>query len=111
MGDGLFDVDEFTVATPVEEVVTLSADRRRTLRNNAALARGEHPATRRPLRPDLGTCGECAHHMVTSDCARRYHKCRFTQTRGAASDIRVSWPACDKFDADDGFSWRDAYGY
>lgn len=106
---GLFDLDTFTVAVPIEERVKLSADRRRTIRNAEALERGEHPTTRRPVRADLGTCGDCAHHLVTNDCAKRYHKCRFTQTRGASSDIRVSWPACDRFDADDGFPWDDAY--
>lgn len=40
------------------------------------------------------TCKTCARHEVLV-FSRRYHKCRMTSTHSAASDIRVSSPACE----------------
>jgi hypothetical protein len=86
----------------------LSRDQRRTLRNRATLRRGFHPATRRPLRFTASgqlsgeTCGGCAHHTIQGGTAGSYHKCARHwlggQTRGASSDIRVSWPACELYE-------------
>jgi hypothetical protein len=61
------------------------------------LAAGTHPATRLPLlEPQEGrTCGNCSHHFVRTFWPRRFHKCDATEAgRSAASDLRVSWPAC-----------------
>lgn len=74
----------------------LSADRRRTLANANLLASGVHPATRRPLAGE-GTCGTCAHAGRWSNGNRAWWKCdlhRLGVSHSAASDIRVSWPAC-----------------
>ncbi len=82
----------------------LSADRKRTRRRQALLDQGIHPTTRRPLltfhRDDTvdgtETCGDCAHHFSHTR-NKTYHKCAKTPggpTRGAASDVRLSWPAC-----------------
>lgn len=68
-------------------------------RAKAKLAVGRHPATGTRTRPDVGTCGECVHHVV-SRYDKRYHKCekhRLGTSSSEASDIRVSWPACDFF--------------
>ena len=92
MIDRLFDVGE---PTPAEEPSTLRAspDVRRRLRNEAELARGRHPVSGKPLRPEGGTCNTCTHH-VESRYAKTYHKCDLNMTGGPGTDIRVSWPAC-----------------
>lgn len=81
-----------------------SDTRRLKLRNDADLAKGVHPATRVALHPDQSKrCGDCAHHQSHDWYGSRkkiYHKCdihRLGMSHGAASDIRVSWPACTAF--------------
>lgn len=76
------------------------ADRARTVKRRAMLACGIHPATGLPL---LGreTCGTCVHHFVRQ-FAGAYHKCRLVRsTGGPATDIRVSWPACEKWQSEE----------
>lgn len=74
-----------------------SYTRRLTARNNALLARGRHPATSLPLRGDE-QCGTCVHakgHTRT----KTYYKCdQVALTFGAATDIRLSWPACTRWE-------------
>ena len=84
----------------------LSADVRRTMRNHELLERGVHPATGRLLLaqlPDVNdTCGRCTHHNVHRRGNKVVHKCtehRLGESFSAASDIRVSWPACALFEA------------
>jgi hypothetical protein len=75
-----------------------SAGRRLTRRNNDLIARGIHPATRQPIVAALGTCGTCARAHRYDHHNRTYWKCdlhRLGQSHSAASDVRVSWPACD----------------
>lgn len=62
--------------------------------------RGLHPHNGMPLRqPEGETCGSCAHHRVKR-YSKSYHKCGLTQdSRGPATDIRVRWPACEKWEA------------
>lgn len=89
----LFEVDQSTPATELR----LSADRQRTLRQHAAVARGVHPLAQRPTRPDLGTCGDCAFRQVLNHRARSYAKCTFDPARlnhSANTDCRAWWPAC-----------------
>lgn len=88
----LFDPDDLPPApAPAEK---LSADRRRTLNQKRLLSEGTHPATKLPLAGNGETCGSCAHHDIHERWPRRWHKCEYTATSGAGSDIRVSWPAC-----------------
>jgi len=78
----------------------LSAGQRLTLRNAAELAAGRHPATGLPLADGTETCGGCAHHEHVHHHDRHWHKCtqhRLGMSHSAASDIRVSWPACTRF--------------
>lgn len=78
----------------------LSRDQRRTKRNAAMLELGVHPATRQPTI-EGNTCGECLHHKAHEHNGKRFHKCglhRLGMSASAESDIRVSWPACTKFD-------------
>jgi hypothetical protein len=83
---GLF---EWAEAYPKE---SLSVDQRRTQRNKWLLECGIHPLTKRDLLDPPGhTCGECSHHRQRG----KYHKCDFNDTCGAATDIRISWPACE----------------
>lgn len=80
----------------------LSADRRRTLRQKQSLTNGRHPATGLKLL-DGHTCGECTHHVVIEG-QRRWHKCEASslgRSASAASDIRVGWPACLRFEEAD----------
>lgn len=73
-------------------------------RQEARAASGLH-ATGRKLaavdHPGHGhTCGDCAHHVVKL-CAKRYHKCNLgPMTGGPASDIKVHWPGCDRWEAE-----------
>lgn len=83
----------------------LSATQRLTLRRKALLDAGIHPTSRRPLlvTTEPVTCGDCAHHLVNQR-ANTYHKCAKAHgglTGGPASDVRVSWPACDLYQPDD----------
>jgi hypothetical protein len=94
-----------TPALPVERIVDpyagLSADARRTGKQRQAVALGMHPLTKTKTRPDLGTCGSCALRSLG-----RFPKCTLGadlpnrkagpyMTRGAATDCRAWWPACD----------------
>lgn len=74
----------------------LSADRRRTMRNNAALAAGRHPGTGAALADNGETCGSsCGHMVVSRHNLRNYFKCGLVQiTFGPGTDIRKGWPAC-----------------
>lgn len=76
----------------------LSPDRRRTARQHADIAAGRHPLTREPTRPDLGTCGDCAHRVQMRHNGGTYPKCDRDDgrliTSGAGSDVRAHWPAC-----------------
>jgi hypothetical protein len=79
----------------------LSADQRRTLRNQAELDAGRHPATGAPLlHPDWEfQCRDCIHAHRVEGGARRFWKCdlhRLGMSRSAASDIRIGWPACTR---------------
>lgn len=86
----------------------LSADRRRTLRQRAQVAAGIHPLTGGRARPDLGTCGGCAHRLLLGWHDRAWPKCVARDglyvTHGAASDVRRWWPACDRFEPGDRIS-------
>jgi hypothetical protein len=76
-----------------------SPDVRRTRTNADLLAQGTHPATRAPVldRAWGYSCGDCAHAERVTNGRRAYWKCelhRLGMSFSAASDIRVSWPAC-----------------
>lgn len=63
-------------------------------------AHGIQPLTREPARPDLGTCGGCAHRVLRQGVSGKYPKCDHPETpvtRGPATDVRASWPACHRF--------------
>ena len=73
----------------------LSADARRTWRRKNLLESGIHPATKLPLANNGETCGTCIH----SRKHWRYWKCDLVEmTFGPGTDIRVSWPACVRFE-------------
>jgi hypothetical protein len=94
----LFHVDPVTLP-PGRPVEKLSPDRRRTLRQRAAVDRGVHPLTGGRARPDLGTCGDCVHRFVVPWHDRSYPKCDLgPRTHGPGTDVRAWWPACDRFE-------------
>lgn len=93
----LFDLPE------PEPVQRLSADRRRTLVNQGLLDRGIHPATLAPVAFSDERCGTCAHHIAHRNHRGNgwWHKCelhRLGKSASAASDIRISWPACTRWE-------------
>ena len=94
----LFEIDPLP---PAPEPEPLSAGRRLTIRNNDSLARGIHPATGQHLARNGEVCATCTHHEVVSHYSSRqtyWHKCakhRLGVSASSASDIRVSWPACE----------------
>ena len=86
---------------PPVEVEPLSADAKRTQRRREHLDAGIHPATGLPLADSGETCGTCVHHLVRHR-GSRWHKCELAGvTHGPGTDIRVSWPACQRWEPDD----------
>lgn len=77
----------------------LSPDQRRTIRRNEMLAAGIHPTTKLPLRQLGGeTCRTCA-LLRRRKLGGTYWKCSAVyMTGGPATDVRVSWPACTKWE-------------
>lgn len=108
MSEHTHDDDRLTIGCPAciegarvsaqKPDMTLSAGRRRTIRDRALLDSGIHPATRRKLLAEPGhTCGDCVHHHHYGWHNSSYHKCdqhRLGESHSEASDIRVGWPAC-----------------
>jgi hypothetical protein len=88
----LFDTTAL-IESALKEVDTVSAGRRRTILQKSMLRRGIHPLTRRPLldAEEDHTCGDCLNHEQHG----RYHKCRLKSSFSEATDIRISWPACE----------------
>lgn len=72
----------------------VSAGRKRTLRNNALLARGVHPATGQALIYVGARCKGCVHYFRQAGVAGVYDKCELTAARGPATGIRKTWQAC-----------------
>jgi hypothetical protein len=89
--------DPGPVAAPEEQ---LSYDRRLTIRRREMLDNGVHPITHTALADNGETCGSCANHVVQGGTAGRYHKCRLNNTGGPLTDLRVSWPACTRWEAE-----------
>ena len=68
--------------------------RKVTRRNEVLIDAGVHPATYRPL-DWARTCGSCVHLRVHTTAKKRFYKCGLVPvTFGAATDVRISWPAC-----------------
>lgn len=91
--------------TAVEPEPSLSADRRRTLRQKQAIENGRHPLSNlspglRLLAGSEETCGSCAHRVLVGHHTRSYPKCvRISTSHGASSDCRAWWPACTAWTA------------
>jgi hypothetical protein len=125
----LFDAAPYAVAQPGP----LSGQRRRTLRQEQAVANGVHPLAlvlRDPtirVHPDAPrdrggagpTCGTCWYRrQITTNGSRNWPKCtygvenRTDQTRGraprvthgAGTDVPRWWPACDSYSPGGGLS-------
>lgn len=102
----LFDPPEWMTAPRHPDLERqLSPDARRTQRQQSRLDQGIHPASGYSLLdPEWGyRCRDC-HHAIRIDIgSRRVWKCRLHRlglSHSAASDIRVSWPACTLFRLD-----------
>lgn len=89
-------VELFHVDGPTAEPVdSLSADRRRTLRQRADVDRGVHPLMGGETRPELGTCGSCANRVKSH---LGFPKCEVgPRTHSASTDVRAWWPACGQY--------------
>jgi len=61
---------------------------------------GENPCiTKYGIGPIGWHCKECAHLIRVGGHARDYRKCDLRKiTNGKASDHKVSWPACARFE-------------
>lgn len=92
----------FPVPEPIgpSEYQEASADRRRTMRAQVAIANGVHPFGM-PLRSGGDeTCGSCCHAFRVDHRSRHYWKCeKRGDTSSAASDLRLKWPACVYWEA------------
>ena len=97
----LFDPAQFAKPGEPVTVERLSAGRKRTMRQHAALEAGRHPLMGGELRTDGETCGSCAHSGYQGGVAGRFFKCGLKNTGGPATDIRVSWPGCYRWEAPD----------
>lgn len=72
----------------------LKPDRSRTLRAKARIANGYHPSGVRLREPPGETCGSCC-FLRAKRYGGTYFKCALQKdTKGPATDIRKSWPAC-----------------
>lgn len=50
--------------------------------------------------PDQATCGDCRHLFRQGGTAGTYYKCELRRvSSGPATDHRVGWQACGKFEA------------
>ncbi len=95
------------MSTPLRFGDPVSIAQAKPLRGFAAqrarmVALGRHPTGRALAGGDHAgaghTCGDCAHHYVRR-FASTYHKCDLVPpTSGPATDIRVGWPACDRWE-------------
>lgn len=122
MSETLFPGYEPDVAAlPASADPSLSADRRRTLRQAEAIADGRHPLTGGPLhslasrardadapKSDPFTCGSCYFRERLDYHNRTYAKCLAGDgarvSHGAASDVRAWWPACPDYSPGDSIS-------
>lgn len=98
----MFDLDPYIETPEPDHQPTKgeSATRSLTRRRNEMLAAGVHPATRLKAHPELGTCGTCANAVQVHGGARRYWKCKLLPiTGGPGTDLRLKWPACHNFEA------------
>ena len=83
-----------------ETGATISADRARTIQAAARIARGFHPFGLRLREPAGEKCGSCRHlqRSYTSP-GRWFNKCALRGvTRGPATDLRLKWPACERWE-------------
>lgn len=102
MSEQLFDVDVSPLGTQDRPAGKKpSADRARTERQKLMLARGQHPTGNGEVNRDHH-CGECTHCVMNGYKGHHWYKCevsRLGTSSSAASDIRISWPSCAKFEA------------
>ena len=96
----LFDASSYRVEAAPDPYAGLGHDARRTARRRALLAESIHPITKRPIRPDLGQCRDCAHLLVKDiGRAKRWFKCDLALDGSTGPDVRLSYPACAAFEA------------
>lgn len=91
------DLTLFDAEPHPDPLARLSPDRRRTARQHQQVADGIHPLTQGQARPELGTCGDCAHRRMRG----AFPKCHADPARlthSASTDCRAWWPACGQFE-------------
>lgn len=71
-----------------------------TERKRHMLEQGMHPATGVALRTGLAdSCGTCKNCVLTGNGNSSFYKCKLVHnTHGSATDIRLKWPACIKWE-------------
>lgn len=86
---------------PEQPIDRPSRDARRTIRQREQIRLGRHPVARIPLADNGETCGTCTHAYRTQHGRRSYWKCDLVEeTNGPGTDLRISWPACIRWQAD-----------
>lgn len=108
---------EVAVAPALPAAEPVSADRRRTMRHAALLAKGGHPISGRRLHPDAAPhddraaeglrCKDCRFRQVMGGHSRGFPKCYWPDpdapggprlSHSAATDCRAWYPACTDFE-------------
>ena len=85
-----------------------SADRARTERQRAAIARGYHPLGLGRIDIDH-KCGECHFRFQVSNGRRSWWKCiLISPTHGPGTDLRLKWPSCPFFQEGNAMTWEEA---
>lgn len=82
----------------IGDLTGLSAQQRRTVRQAWRIRDGIHPLMNASLLGGPFTCGDCVEAIRMDYHNRSYWKCKLAgDTRGAATDLRLWWPACTEF--------------
>ena len=94
----------FGVELTEEQALALKRKRVPTSRASLIAARtlrGIHPHNGLPVLQGPETCGSCAHKLAgPGGHSKRWYKCALTSSSASGSpttDIRVRWPACEKW--------------
>lgn len=65
----------------------------------AMIKNGFHPFGLRLREPRDKVCGDCR-HANSHERVKKYYKCLLSRVScGPATDLRLSWPACEKFES------------
>ncbi len=104
MAESLFPLGDYVPDAPELVIVcTDSAGVKLTKRRAHMMAVGQHPMGGRLRDPAGESCGSCAHATARNERSEStFWKCglmRKAWTSGPGTDIRLKWPACERWEA------------